>query len=110
MGLPSLMDAILEVPMGVVLEGIGLDQETRAVLLHQKSQHDLVYQLMLAQEAANWPTLSQLCAQLQLPETHVIDCHWKAMQWVREMTSPANSFAVTKGSAPLSARNPDRVK
>jgi c-di-GMP-related signal transduction protein len=87
MGLLSLMDSILAVPMGVVLEGIGLDQETRAVLLHQKSQLDLIYQLMLAQESANWPMLSQLCAQLQLPETHAIDCHWKAMQWAREMTS-----------------------
>jgi c-di-GMP-related signal transduction protein len=87
MGLLSLMDSILAIPMGVVLEGIGLDQETRAVLLHQKSQLDLIYQLMLAQESANWPTLSQLCAQLQLPETHATDCHWKAMQWAREMTS-----------------------
>jgi EAL and modified HD-GYP domain-containing signal transduction protein len=86
-GLFSLMDVILEMPMGVVLEGISLDHETRAVLLGQKSQLDPVYRLMLAQEKADWASLSTLCAQLSLPETHVTECHWNAMQWAREMTA-----------------------
>ena len=86
-GLFSLMDVILEMPMGVVLEGISLDHETRAVLLGQKSQLDPLYQLMLAQEIANWPKLSELCTKLKLPEGHVTECHWKAMQWAREMTA-----------------------
>jgi len=88
-GMFSLMDAILELPMGIVLEGISLDRESRAVLLGQKSQLDPIYQLMLAQEIADWPNLTRLCAQLKLPESHVTDCHWKAMQWGREMTAGA---------------------
>ena len=88
-GLLSLMDAILEVPMGLVLEGITLDRETRAVLLGQKSQLDPVYRLMLSQEAADWPKLSELCAQMKLPEGIVTECHWKAMQWAQDMTTTA---------------------
>jgi len=88
-GLLSLMDAILEIPMGVVLEGISLDRETRAVLLGQKSQLDAVYRLMLFQEAADWPKLSELSAQMKLPESLLTECHWKAMQWAREMTAGA---------------------
>ena len=86
-GLFSLMDAILEMPMGVVLEGISLDKETRAVLLGQQSQLDPLYRLMLAQEKADWASLTELCTQLKLPETHATECHWKAMQWAREMTA-----------------------
>jgi EAL and modified HD-GYP domain-containing signal transduction protein len=86
-GLFSMMDSILEMPMGVVLEGISLDHETRAVLLGQKSQLDPIYQLMLAQEKADWPTLSGLCATLKLTESHVTECHWKAMRWAHEMTA-----------------------
>jgi c-di-GMP-related signal transduction protein len=86
-GLLSMMDAILEIPMGVVLEGISLDRETRAVLLGQKSQLDLLYQLMVSQESADWPKLSQLCTQMKLPESLTTECHWKAMQWAREMTA-----------------------
>jgi c-di-GMP-related signal transduction protein len=88
-GLLSLMDAILEMPMGVVLEGISLDREARAVLLGQKSELDPMYRLMLSQEAADWPKLSALCTELKLPEIFVAECHWKAMQWAREMTAGA---------------------
>ena len=88
-GLLSLMDAILEIPMGVVLEGISLDRETRAVLLGQKSQLDPLYRLMLSQELADWPKLSELCAQLKLSESVATECHWKAMRWAREMTTGA---------------------
>jgi c-di-GMP-related signal transduction protein len=82
-----MMDVILKIPMGVVLEGISLDRETRSVLLGQKSQLDLVYQLMVSQEAADWPKVAELCAKLKLSETLVTECHWKAMQWAREMTA-----------------------
>jgi len=86
-GLFSLMDSILELPMGVVLEGISFDHETRAVLLGQKSALDPIYQLMIAHEIANWTRLSELCADMKLPESYVMECHWKAMQWAREMTT-----------------------
>ena len=86
-GLLSLMDSILQIPMGVVLEGINLDRETRAVLLGQKSPLAPIYQLMLSQEAADWPKVSELCAQLRLPESLATTCHWQAMQWAREMTA-----------------------
>jgi c-di-GMP-related signal transduction protein len=86
-GLFSLMDSILEMPMGVVLEGISLDHESRAVLLGQASKLAPIYQLMIAQEAANWAGVTELCARLKLPESLVTECHWQAMQWAREMTA-----------------------
>jgi len=86
-GLLSLMDAILELPMGVVLEGINLDHESRAVLLGQKSPLDPVYQLMLSQEVADWGKLSELCTEMKIPESVASECHWKAMRWAREVTS-----------------------
>jgi c-di-GMP-related signal transduction protein len=88
-GLFSMMDAILELPMGIVLEGISLDHETRAVLLGQKSKLDSIYKLMLAQEKADWMALSEHCLHLKLEEAQVTDCHWKAMRWAREMTAGA---------------------
>ncbi len=88
-GLFSLMDSILELPMGVVLEGISLDHESRAVLLGQPSILDSIYQLMIAQEAANWTRITELSAQLKLPESQVTESHWQAMLWAREMTAGA---------------------
>lgn len=87
MGLLSLMDAIMEMPMGIVLEAIGLDNETRAVLLRQESKLDPIYQLMLCQENADWPRLSELCAKLKVAESFANECRWKAMLWAREVTA-----------------------
>lgn len=86
-GLLSLMDAILEIPMGVVLEGISVDKETKAVLLGQESELSLVYRLMLAQEAADWDKVTRLSAQMQIQEAFVAECRWEAMEWARQMTS-----------------------
>ena len=84
-----MMDVILEMPMGVVLEGLSPDRETKAVLLGQKSSLESIYQLVLGHEAADWPKVSALCAQLRLSESMVTESHWQAMQWARSMTSGA---------------------
>jgi c-di-GMP-related signal transduction protein len=86
-GLLSLMDAILEVPMGLVLEGIAVDTETKAVLLKNESPLSPVFQLMQAQESGNWPQVSNLSTQLSLPPTFVAESHWNAMRWAHTMTT-----------------------
>lgn len=88
-GLLSLMDAILEVRMGVVLEGISLDSEARAVLLGEESTLSGVYRLILAQEAGDWQTVASVNNELHLSDNFVAECHWKAMQWAHEMVGGA---------------------
>ena len=61
MGLLSLMDTMLEVPMHQVL--------------------------ILAQEAGEWKTVSELTRQLHLNESDVATIYWQAMQWAREVTA-----------------------
>jgi len=85
-GMLSLMDAILELPMGVILEGISIDHETKAVLLGQPSLLTPIYELMVAQENGDWATVAGHSTQMHLPEGFVAECHWEAMQWAREMT------------------------
>jgi c-di-GMP-related signal transduction protein len=86
-GLLSLMDAILGIPMALVLAGISLDRETTAVLLGHSSPHSPIYELMLAQEKAQWEKVAQLSGRLRLRGSFIAECHWKAMQWARQMTT-----------------------
>jgi len=51
LGLLSMMDSILEIPMTEVLDNVPIDQETKAVLLGGRSRLRPLYQLMLAQES-----------------------------------------------------------
>ena len=87
MGLLSLMDVILELPMSQVLDHIPIDQETKSVLLGGASRLRPFYQLMLAQESGEWQTATELTKQLHLSESEVAECHWQAMQWAREVSA-----------------------
>jgi EAL and modified HD-GYP domain-containing signal transduction protein len=86
MGLLSLMDVILELPMSQVLDNVPIDQETKSVLLGGASRLRPFYQLMLAQESGEWKTGSELSSQLHLNDSDVAGAYWQAMQWAREVS------------------------
>jgi len=87
MGLVSLMDTILEMPMTKVLDHISLDQEVKAVLLGGNSRLRPFYRLMLAQESGEWKEAEELAKQLDLGETEAADKYWEAVQWARQVTA-----------------------
>jgi EAL and modified HD-GYP domain-containing signal transduction protein len=85
LGLLSLMDSILDLPMTDVLEKVPLDQETKNVLLGEESYLRPLYRLMLAQESGDWQGSGELAKTLKLTDSEVAETHWNAMQWAREM-------------------------
>lgn len=87
LGLLSLLDAMLEMPMADVLERVPLDHETKAVLLGKASLLRPVYQLMLAHESGEWDAAEQLSAGLRLQSEEVASYYWLAQQWAREVSS-----------------------
>jgi len=86
LGLLSLIDAMLEMPMADVLERVPLDRETKAVLLGQPSILRPVYQLMLAHESGEWEAAGQLSQNLHLDAEEVAGFYWQAQQWAREVS------------------------
>jgi c-di-GMP-related signal transduction protein len=87
MGLLSIMDAILEVPMNILLEQLPVDRDAKAVLLGQGGTLLTLYQLMLNQEAGEWAKSSQLAKQLRLSEEEVSSTWWQSVLWAQEATS-----------------------
>jgi EAL and modified HD-GYP domain-containing signal transduction protein len=86
LGMLSLMDVIIDLPMPRVLEGLPLSQDFRLTLLGGETQLRPVYQLMLAQEAGDWAALSALAEQFHLNETSLAKDYWQAMQWAQQLT------------------------
>ena len=86
-GLVSLMDAILDVPMSQVLEQIPLDQDTKAVLLGGSGQLRPMYELMLAQEAGDWSAARESALRLGVSESEAAELWWQAMKWARQVGS-----------------------
>jgi EAL and modified HD-GYP domain-containing signal transduction protein len=87
LGLLSLIDAMLEMPIAEVLERIPLDQETKAVLLGQPSVLRPVYRLMLAHESGEWDAAAELSKSLRLDSEEVAGYYWQAQQWARELSA-----------------------
>jgi EAL and modified HD-GYP domain-containing signal transduction protein len=87
LGLLSLIDAMLEMPMAEVLERVPLDRETKAVLLGQPSSLSAVFQLMLAQESGEWQAAAQVSSGLHLDSDDVAELFWQAQQWAREVSA-----------------------
>jgi c-di-GMP-related signal transduction protein len=87
LGLLSLIDAMLEMPMEEVLEKIPLDHATKAVLLGQPSELRPVFQLMLAHESGEWQAAAELSQRLHLDSEDVAAYYWQAQQWAREVSN-----------------------
>lgn len=91
MGLLSLIDVMLEIPMDSVLEKIPLDSSTKAVLLGQPSILRPVFQLMLAHESGEWGAAASLTEGLHLDSEDVAGCYWRAQQWAREISAEVSA-------------------
>jgi len=89
LGLLSLIDAMMEMPMAEVLEKIPLDHATKAVLLGKPSELRPVFQLMLAHESGEWTAAAELSRRLRLETEEVAGFYWQAQQWAREVSSGA---------------------
>ena len=91
LGILSLMDAILEVPIGVVIEKLFLDPETQAQLLCGKTGGTTslspIYDLMVAREAGEWEAVNKLGKQLDLSLYFINKTYNEAMRWAHEITS-----------------------
>ena len=89
LGLLSMIDVILEMPMADILEKVPLDAETKAVLRGEHSLLRPVYQLMLAHESGEWEAARSISGTLHLDADVVAAAYWQAQQWAREVSSGA---------------------
>ena len=93
MGMLSLIDAILSVPMGLALEELSLDPEIKAQLLGaktgKKTKLSPIFDLMIAREVGDWELVSSLGKQMNLSLSSIAASSNQAMRWAREISSAA---------------------
>ena len=91
MGMLSMMDAILEAPVGVVIEKLSLDPVLQAQLLRGKTGDptplSAPYDLMLAREAGEWERVTSLGKELNLSLVFINKSYNEAMRWAHEVTN-----------------------
>ncbi|MGO9438091.1 MAG: EAL and HDOD domain-containing protein [Terracidiphilus sp.] len=87
LGLLSLMDAILEIPMAAVVDALSVHHDIKSALMQKESSLSSLYDLMLAVEAGEWENVTRLCDDMHLSEPFVSESQWKAMEWAQQVSS-----------------------
>jgi c-di-GMP-related signal transduction protein len=87
LGLLSLMDSILEIPIESVVDALSIHQDLKLALMQKESQLKPLFSLMLAVEAGEWDTVTHLCDELHLSEPVVSGAQWKAMEWAQQVSA-----------------------
>jgi len=90
----SLIDAILETPMEIVLEGLAFDPHAKAALLAIKNgggtRLSPICDLMIAREKGDWERVVDHATKLELSLPFVNQSYIEAMGWAHEMTTAAH--------------------
>ena len=87
LGLLSIMDAILEIPMSAILEGLTLDQESTCLLLEHQGSLKPIHELVLSIEAGAWPSVVQSCRELHVDESFAAECYSNAIAWAQSLVA-----------------------
>ena len=82
--------AILEVPIGVVVEQLPLDPVTKAQLLGAKTDNKTalspIYDLMVARESGDWGKVTKLGKELNLSLVFIAASFNEALRWAHQLT------------------------
>lgn len=85
MGLLSVTDAILDMPMHAVLSNLPVSTDVRTALNGGANRFRDVFDAVLSYEHAEWEKLSALAAKLGSPEDRVSECYLSAAHRATEL-------------------------
>lgn len=86
LGLLTLMDTILEIPIGAIIEGLPLDGPSRAFLLDHDGSLRPFFELVFAVETGAWDSVDKLCKEFRIRESFAAECYSKALAWAQAIT------------------------
>lgn len=85
-GLFSLLDTLLERPIGDILQHLSVPEVVRQALMEQKGQLGFLLGLIQDHEQANWPILQQRLDFIKLTKIESSRYYEEAIQWAQQLT------------------------
>lgn len=84
-GMFSMLDAILDQPMDLILQSLPLSLDVRDALLGGQNPLRAVLDCVLAYEQARWDRASGLAVAAGIPEREIPTCYLEAVEWTRDI-------------------------
>jgi EAL and modified HD-GYP domain-containing signal transduction protein len=85
MGLLSVMDALLNVPMNDVLKEIPVDEEIKKALLGLPSRYRPIFEVVLDYESGTWEQLAHSSRAIRLHENFLPDLYLRSVRSVTDV-------------------------
>jgi EAL and modified HD-GYP domain-containing signal transduction protein len=85
LGLLSVMDALLNLPMAAVLQDIKVDEEIAKALQGHESRYRPIFEVVLDYESGTWGQLAESCRRIGLHENFLPDLYLRSVSWVSEV-------------------------
>lgn len=86
MGLFSILDTVLEMPMNEALKVISVSENIHNALVFQEGEYAKVLQLILAYEAANWSEVNRLMTLSGIKVEDVFNAYIQTVRWYSSIT------------------------
>jgi c-di-GMP-related signal transduction protein len=96
LGLCSMLDAILERPLDVIITDLPLTSSTKSALLGEDTRHGRILKCAIAYEQGDWDQAIELAEAAGLNPDGLTGTYSSALQWVRDLeqlTAEAGSAA-----------------
>jgi len=87
LGVLSMMDAILEIPMSAIIEGLPLDESAKQLLLEHDGGLAGLFRLVSEVEAGAWKLVVDSCEELGVEQDVAADCYSEAMAWAQSLAA-----------------------
>jgi c-di-GMP-related signal transduction protein len=87
MGLLSVMDALLNIPMAEVLAEIPVHEDIKRALTGNPSRYRPIFDVVLDYESGTWEQLTNSARQIGLKEEFLPDLYLRSVRWVTEVLS-----------------------
>ncbi|HZU34016.1 MAG TPA: HDOD domain-containing protein [Candidatus Angelobacter sp.] len=100
LGLFSMMDTILGMPLAQLLTKIQVPPETEKALTGKQNRLREILDLIIAYDRGNWEKTHTLCAKLSLEKEILADDYIRAVQWVDLVLGLANESPATISPPP----------
>jgi c-di-GMP-related signal transduction protein len=87
LGLLSVMDALLNLPMAEVLAEIPVHEDIKRALTGNPSRYRPIFDVVLDYESGTWEQLTNSARQIGLNEEFLPDLYLRSVRWVTEVLS-----------------------
>jgi EAL and modified HD-GYP domain-containing signal transduction protein len=93
LGICSLLDAILEQPMEIVMGELPVKGEIRAALLGEQNYHRALLDCVIAYERGEWERSEELGAKARVNGAVLPGAYSEALTWARDLNTPSKPAA-----------------